>query len=121
MVPATNLKNYFIDSPLEQYFYKRFLDQDHLQSASFVTIRREVAACLLVIWMWTYFCIWKRRKTTQISRHLQMAGLYSFLLIPLVKFTLERSSMEGINHLFTPKLEASFDWLIKIMTSDWLI
>ena len=105
VIPALDMKNYFIDSPLEQYFYKRFLDQNHLQSDSFLVIRGEIAACLFVTWMWTYFCIWKRRKTTQISRHLQMFLLYIFILIPLVKFTIERSSDDGIHHLFIPKIE----------------
>ena len=105
VVPAINLQNYFEDSTIEQYFYKRFLDQDHSSWESFMTIRGEIAACLFVVWLGTYFCIWKRRKTSQWSRQLQMIILYAFLVLPFVMFTMENSGLQSLTHLLYPKSE----------------
>ena len=104
IVPALNLQNYYEDSPAEQYFYKRLLDSDYSQAASFLNIRGEIAACLFVIWLWTYFCIWKRRKTSQISRQLIMATLYLFMLFPLVKFCLDQGDFQLTRQYLTPRL-----------------
>ena len=104
IVPALNLQNYFEDSPAEQYFYKRLLDSDFSQPASFVNIRGEIAACLFVIWLWTYFCIWKRRKTSQISRQLHMVALYLFILFPLVRFCLEDGDLQLTKQYLVPRL-----------------
>ena len=104
IVPALNLQNYFEDSPAEQYFYRRLLDSDFSQPASFLNIRGEIAACLFVIWLWTYFCIWKRRKTSQISRQLHMVGLYLFILVPLVIFCLEGGDLQLSQQFLVPRL-----------------
>ena len=37
-------------------------------------ISNKVAACLLVVWLATYSCTWKRRHTSQLSRHLLLAS-----------------------------------------------
>ena len=103
IVPALNLQNYYEDSPAEQFFYKRLLDSDYSQTSSFLNIRGEIAACLFVIWLWTYFCIWKRRKTSQISRQLSMALLYLFMLFPLVKFCLEDGDFQLSRQYIVPR------------------
>ena len=52
---------------VEQYFYTRLLGLD-TGPGSWAAVRGELAACLAVLWVWAYFCTWKRRRTTQLSR-----------------------------------------------------
>ena len=52
---------------VEQYFYTRLLGLDTVPG-SWAAVRGELAACLAVLWVWAYFCTWKRRRTTQLSR-----------------------------------------------------
>ena len=52
---------------VEQYFYTRLLGLD-TAPGSWAAVRGELAACLAVTWVWAYFCTWKRRRTTQLSR-----------------------------------------------------
>ena len=53
---------------VEQYFYTRLLGLDTAVPGSWAAVRGELAACLAVLWVWAYFCTWKRRRTTQLSR-----------------------------------------------------
>ena len=104
-VPALNLKSYFEETPIEQYFYRRFLGQELQSLSSFVILRGEIASCLFVVWTWLYFCVWKRRRTFQISRQVQML---TFCLLPIIMtfgFIKSDTGYKALQFMFQPKME----------------
>ena len=104
-VPALNLKGYFEETPIEQYFYRRFLGQELRSLSSFVIQRGEIASCLFVVWTWLYFCVWKRRRTLQISRQIQML---TFCLVPICMtfvFIKKDTGYKALQFMFQPKFE----------------
>ena len=122
VVAPVDLRNYFVDSPIEQYFYKRFLDQDfsryylyflvqywinlcYFSLKSFVTIRGETGACLFVVWMVSYFCIWKRRKTTQISRQIQLMIFCILIIATMIKICATSKNLGKVPLFIQPKME----------------
>ena len=104
-VPALNLKGYFEENPLEQYFYRRILGQKLQSLSSFVILRGEIASCLFVVWMWLYFCVWKRRRTFQISRQIQMLTFCLFPICMTFGFIRRDMGNKALQFMFQPKMQ----------------
>ena len=105
IVPAKNMENYFEDSPIEQYFYTRVLNRDHQNWSSFFSVRGEIGACLVVLWIWIYVSTWKRRKTSNAWRLFTIVTLYSFIILALIKTSLQAGAAQGLNYFFIPQTE----------------
>ena len=104
-VPALNMKAYFEETPIEQYFYRRFLGLEFNTLSSFVTVRGEIASCLFVVWMWLYFCVWKRRRTYQISRQIHMLTFIIFPIVMTFVYIKREIAIKAIKFMFLPSLE----------------
>ena len=104
-VPALNLKSYFEETPIEQYFYRRFLGQELQSLSSFVILRGEIASCLFVVWTWLYFCVWKRRRTLQISRQILMLTFCLFPICMTFGFIKTDTGYKALKFMFQPKSE----------------